>query len=710
MPPPPPSALLAHCMPKYMVFRDRRSENFVQRKVYSEKIEATFHDANSYRRHVAIYGLPGMGKSQLMFHYVREHHTKYHAVFAADASKLESVGLSFNEFFDELKLPKCYDDDQSHRVNAVLQWMRKNTQWLLIFDNLQQKDYNRLKKSYFPQGDFGHIMVTTRSEWAGKTFGSGAGNLALHVEELEHGTAVKLLLKSAQLESQSQDPKLQELASELVTQLWHLPLTIEFVGKGHTSQEQLVQLLKVLKNTKEREAFMAVYTQDDEPLGYDQMTPDGTTSFLTLYTLKSVSARTQDLWNVMAYLDPTWYAESLFRTVNNATTVPLGHIVSDANALSTSFGDLYTRGVISRTDGKDGYWTHDQLHQIARVALRGQFGKEKEYATIAASWISTAFPNYNEFQRKWIHNREYLKHALTCIGFCEELQIRTPDLQRLYYKSSNYARFIGDYPTAESLGRKAIQLFDASVGDRRDYFKARDSLALALRRVNKFDEAKEILRESLKQQEQELEKDDPDTLSTLNELGWATYLAGDAEAAEPILRDAKERRERRLGEKAGVTQHTYQNLAACLTKLGKYEEAEGLYQRAFEGHKELFGTEDQHWVQHIKSNIARLYEAESRLNEAMDYFRGVKEWREKNVNFGPDHPDTLRVCVSLARVYHKLGRRDDAIQLAMKTRDKYVKVFGDDHPETKELKELIEEMSDRDRADVTIFQIPPSHP
>lgn len=255
-----------------------------------------------------------------------------------------------------------------------------------------------------------------------------------------------------------------------------------------------------------------------------------------------------------------------------------------------------------------------------------------------------------------MHNREYLKHALTCIGFCEELQIRIPDLQRLYYKSSNYARFIGDYPSAERLGRKAVQLSEASVGDRRDYFKARDSLALALRRVNKFDEAKGILRESLKQQEQELEKNDPDTLSTLNELGWATYLAGDAEAAEPVLRDAKERREQRLGPKAGVTQHTYQNLAACLTKLEKYEEAEDLYQRAFEGHKELFGTENHHWVQHIKSNIAKLYEAEGRLDEAMDYFRGVKEWREKNENFGPDHPDTLRVSVSLARVYRRVQK------------------------------------------------------
>jgi hypothetical protein len=85
----------------------------------SEKIEATFHEANSYRRHVTIYGLPSMGKSKLMYYYVRGHQTKYLAVFAADASKLENVGAAFNEPSEELKLPRCYEDDQSQSQYVV---------------------------------------------------------------------------------------------------------------------------------------------------------------------------------------------------------------------------------------------------------------------------------------------------------------------------------------------------------------------------------------------------------------------------------------------------------------------------------------------------------------------------------------------------------------------------------------------------------------
>ena len=182
-----------------MAFEDHRSENFVQRSLYSDQIRRAFHQADSLRRHIAIYGLPGMGKSQLMYDYVKENNAKYLAVFATDASKLENIGASFNLFFEELGLPRCYEDDQGRRVKAVLQWLRRNAQWLLVFDNVQEKDYNRLKQ-YIPQGDYGHVMMTTRSEWAGKTFGSGPGNLALHVEEMQHDTAKELLLKSALLQ------------------------------------------------------------------------------------------------------------------------------------------------------------------------------------------------------------------------------------------------------------------------------------------------------------------------------------------------------------------------------------------------------------------------------------------------------------------------------------------------------------------------------
>jgi tetratricopeptide (TPR) repeat protein len=681
-----------------MVFEDHQSENYVERQLYSDRIDTCFKQTGSTLRHIAIYGLPGMGKSQLVYDYVKRHHTKYLAVFAANASTLQNVEASFNLFFEKLCLPKIYEDDQGRRIRAFLQWLRKNSRWLLIFDNVQEKDYNRLKH-YMPQSDYGHVMITTRSEWVGRTFGSARDNLALHIEEMLHGTAIELLLRSTQLRTRENEAIMQDLASDVVNELWHVPLTIEFVGKGHRSEEALRKILSVLRDISTRENFVDVYKQDDEPLGYDQKTADGTTTFVTLYMVGSVSPEAKQLWNVMAFLSPSWYAESLFHQIKVPLDIPLGHIACNQDTLKRYFSELYDLGFISSTHDKCGYWTHDQIQLVARVALRKEPGKQGEFASTAASWISRAFPDYNTYQKKWIHNLEYLNHARTCIGYCEQLHVETADLQRLYYTSSNYARFIGDYTSAKYLAQKATKILDASTSNKHDYFKAREIYALALRRESDFESAKTILRAMLTEQERDLGVDDPDTITTLNELGWTIYLQGSvavSEEAKPLLqeaerflRDAMKRREKRLTPKAGVTQHTYQNLATCLAKQNKFEEAEKLYNLAFVGHKELFGTENHHWVQHIKGNIAKMHEMQGKLEDAMGGFRGVMEWREKDINFGPKHPDTLRVAFSLARVYQKLGRREEAMELGRKTRKLYAELFGEEHQETADLDDWI---------------------
>src|ERR1700733_4026915 len=203
-----------------------------------------------------------------------------------------------------------------------------------------------------------------------------------------------------------------------------------------------------------------------------------------------------------------------------------------------------------------------------------------------------------------------------CVGFAEDMHLRTRDLQRLLFKASNFARFIGNYKAAKALAQRSVDEFDPAGGENRDLFAARDSVAIALRRESSFSEARIILERNLEEQRLVLGEDDPDTLSTMNEIGYGWFLEGDAERARPILEEVMERRLRVLGESAGPTQHTFQNLGACLTKLGEYEKAEELYQLARVGHEKLFG-ENHHWVQHIRGNIAQLQEAQGRLQHAM---------------------------------------------------------------------------------------------
>jgi tetratricopeptide (TPR) repeat protein len=623
-----------------------------------------------------------------MYQYVALYGKKYEAVFGADATTISTIQSSYVDFFKALKLPdldKSRDPDQRTRIAAVREWLRRRTEWLLIFDNLQEKDYNEWK-SFLPGGDTGHILVTTRSEWAAATFTSGSESLCIHLDKLDPASAPNLLLKAALLEKEKDG--LMDLATVIVERLWYIPLTIEFVGRGNQSEEKLRSLLNVLADRKLRESLEEKYSQDTGVLAYKS----DPTTFLTLYTFEKLTPKTQEIWRVMAFMDPSWYSEYLFHTIRTGDGLPLGYLVSDPQELAAAFEELLGGGIIQRMEGQDGYWTHDLIHEISRVFLRTK-DKESEYASFAASWLCAAFPEYRNFG-KWDREKAYLKHAEVCVGFADELHLTHAGLQRLLYKASNFARFIGNYRTAERLARRGVDLFkdtDPEVRDVRDLFAAQDSLALALRRQSQYSEATYILEKNLEEETQMLGAKDKDTLNTLNEIGWGMFLAGDAEGAELVLREAMQKRVEVLTESAGPTQHTFQNLAACLTKLHKYKEAEELYRKAEAGHIKLF-TEDHHWVQHIRGNIAQLYEADGRLEEAMDVYRGVYNWRRNNSNFGDDHPDTLRIAANLARAYFKLDRREDAASLARRTRVRFERVFGNDHPETKELDILIWEI------------------
>lgn len=231
--------------------------------------------------------MPGMGKSQIMYQYVAMYGKKYEAVFGADATTISTIQSSYVDFFKALKLPdldKSRDPDQRTRIAAVREWLRRRTEWLLIFDNLQEKDYNEWK-NFLPGGDTGHILITTRSEWVATTFTSGSESLCMHLDKLDPTSAPNLLLKAALLEKEKDG--LMDLATIIVERLWYIPLTIEFVGRGNQSEEKLESLLNVLDDRKLRESLEEKYSQDTGVLAYKS----DPTTFLTLYTFEKLTPR-----------------------------------------------------------------------------------------------------------------------------------------------------------------------------------------------------------------------------------------------------------------------------------------------------------------------------------------------------------------------------------------------------------------------------------
>lgn len=163
-----------------------KTSDFIGRRQDLDSIEKqlTPSEARDRRKICVIYGLGGMGKTQLAIEYARLHKDAYTSFFWIDGKTEESLIQSLLRI--ALRLPNsrvsCTDmqkirglEESRKEAQEVLEWfaLKGNTQWLLIFDNIDETSYEEESDQhtitstynithYFPRGDTGSIIITTR--------------------------------------------------------------------------------------------------------------------------------------------------------------------------------------------------------------------------------------------------------------------------------------------------------------------------------------------------------------------------------------------------------------------------------------------------------------------------------------------------------------------------------------------------------------------
>jgi hypothetical protein len=156
-----------------------KAAQFVAREKELSKMHELLHD-HSNRTCVVLYGLGGIGKTQLAIEYIRRHKEKYKAIFWLNANDQDSLKLSFRDVAQQVLkyhpstslLAGADLDDLGQVVYAVKAWLdlQKNTRWLMIYDNYDNpKTPGNLDRSavdirqFLPRSDQGSIIITTRS-------------------------------------------------------------------------------------------------------------------------------------------------------------------------------------------------------------------------------------------------------------------------------------------------------------------------------------------------------------------------------------------------------------------------------------------------------------------------------------------------------------------------------------------------------------------
>lgn len=182
-------------------------ENFLGRQDELDQLWRYLRPTDLQSRKVAIlYGLGGIGKTQLAIRFARDHKHDFTAIFWLNGKDRGALLQSLSSILPQLPGQSLNNEEANNeeieqRAMKVLRWLaiEGNSRWLIIFDNIDQySPFGAVGDAYdigefFPAADQGSILITTRLQSLtelGKSF---------PINKLESNDAIQLLLQSSRL-------------------------------------------------------------------------------------------------------------------------------------------------------------------------------------------------------------------------------------------------------------------------------------------------------------------------------------------------------------------------------------------------------------------------------------------------------------------------------------------------------------------------------
>lgn len=648
---------------------------------------------------VVLFGLSGVGKSQIALEYAQRFKAGYDVVWWVPAADRDHINRALEDLAAAMGLGS--GGSAADTVAGVLSVLRRGEpydRWLLIFDGAD--DPGELEP-YMPGGS-GHVLITslTRAWWhvarpvqvdvytrqesvehllakvaalddvAAGQVAAALGDLPLAVEQagawLEQ-TGMPAATYVAQLESQS-GAILSSRApgySASVTATW--ALSFERLQRESPGAARLLKLLAFFGSGPISGELIYNLTMVDCLAPYDDSVREmmhlgGLIEHLTRYALASV--------------DPESRAIRVHQLVQAVVRSWM-----QADEQVTACEDVHRILIAARPDGNeaeagsddpDNWLAYDAIWPNLLPSRAIEHGNN-DIRQLLVEWVRY------QWKRGYFDSSLELAARLQA-AWVARLGEVDPQILSLRFQTANVLRSQGRYAQAYELDSQVLHRQIEVLGpDHRASLRTAGSLAADLRALGKFKEALERDEGTYSSLKKLLGPDHPRTLAGANNLAVSCRLTGDSARARLLDEDTIARRIRVLGETHPYTLSSAASLARDMREAGEYENSVNLLRKTYQSLQQVL---DDDAVDTLRT-AASLAVALRKAGDLADAMRLSQQTYEKYLQrYSENNPDSLSCLLNLACDCAALGDKERARDLCYGVQEVYEGSLGEEHPYT----------------------------